>query len=118
MSLTCLEARPGVSLTCADVDPEAPGLAWLQREQAGAHTLVGDFLTLGFRRRDWIIGNPPYIDAEAHLRRALGLSRHVVFLLRSSFAHSEGRIPLWRDHDCHDHHEYDDHKKADKGEHF
>ncbi|MEO1715772.1 MAG: hypothetical protein AAFR76_01560 [Planctomycetota bacterium] len=46
----------------------------------------------------WIIGNPPYQDVEAHIRRAVWLTRqHVVFLLPSTILHSAGRIRLYRE---------------------
>ena len=32
---------------------------------------------------DWIVGNPPYNEAEAHVRRALQLAPNVAFLLRA-----------------------------------
>jgi hypothetical protein len=90
----------------SDINPDAPALgswgAWLvdhDRAPCGAR-VAQDFLTAGPPRRDWIIGNPPYADAEAHVRHALTWSRHVVFLLRSAFSESAARIPFWTAHPC------------------
>jgi hypothetical protein len=47
---------------------------------------------------DWIVGNPPYNQAEAHIRRALGLSGQVAFLLRLAMLESRARVDLWRKH--------------------
>jgi hypothetical protein len=57
----------------------------------------GDFLSLrapfGFFR--WIIGNPPYADAEAHVRKALALAPNVAFLMRLQWMGSLERYPFW-----------------------
>jgi len=47
---------------------------------------------------DWIVGNPPYKDAESHCRRALELSHNVAFLLRLGFLSSKKRIPFFKEH--------------------
>lgn len=62
-----------------------------------AHWQTGDFLDLDWRP-DWIIGNPPFCDAVAHIRHALALAPHVAFLLRLSILESQRRAGLWRDH--------------------
>jgi hypothetical protein len=84
---------PSADLVAIDVDPGAAGLA-LARQ-----SFVGDFLTDDRPTHgiDWTIGNPPYRDAEAHIRRALDVSRDVAFLLRLAMLESAGRVPLWRD---------------------
>ena len=47
----------------------------------------GDFLSVepdpGGYVFDWIVGNPPYNEAEAHIRKALQLAPNVAFLLRA-----------------------------------
>lgn len=64
---------------------------------------LGDFLTDApwepSMVPEWIVGNPPYRDAEAHIRRALAVTgRHVAFLLRLAILESAQRAPLWAAH--------------------
>lgn len=74
-----------VHLTTCDIDPEASGLA------LGDEQIVGDFLTHDFFAAgpfDLILGNPPFNDAEAHVRRAQALLAdhgRLLFLLRRNF---------------------------------
>lgn len=85
-----------------DLDPAAEGLRLL-----GPRAVSADFLSLSPERCGvllsgpvlWVIGNPPYRDAEAHVRHALRVSdRHVAFLLRASFLGSQKRVRgLWRE---------------------
>ena len=74
-----------------DIDPD---LAWM----------VGDFLEPGWQDTqawDWILGNPPFANAERHVRRALDLTqRHVAFLLRLAFLETAERVPFWTRHQC------------------
>lgn len=110
-----------------DLDPHAPGLRvlgtvksttidFLDRSEGSLAT--GVVLIQGFLRRrgealhrveyykdlpykgkwDWIVGNPPYKDAESHCRRALELSHNVAFLLRLGFLGSKKRIPFFEEH--------------------
>jgi hypothetical protein len=88
-----------------DLDPEAPCMnsrLWGARRARGrwpaAFLCEQDFLTVNHLTPSWVIGNPPYLDAEAHTRHALSVSRRVVFLLRSSFGSSKGRIPFWSEY--------------------
>jgi len=78
-----------------DVDPAAAGLAATVSE-------VCDFLTATLAQQaQWIVGNPPFGDAEAHVRHAIDLSaRHVAFLLRLAFLESSERVAFWADHPC------------------
>lgn len=48
---------------------------------------------------EWLIGNPPYTDAEDHITHALSVSgRHVVFLLRLAMLEGVGRATgLWKE---------------------
>ena len=89
-----------------DVDPDADGFNYLsQHKHTGRPGFVCDFLELTPEHIaasmggscTGVIGNPPYRDAEAHLRHALDVSdRHVAFLLRSSFLASQKRSrDLW-----------------------
>lgn len=59
-----------------------------------------DFLQLDWSAH-WIVGNPPYRDAMAHVRHALRQTdRHVVFLLRLAFLESRKRAAFWSKHPC------------------
>jgi hypothetical protein len=84
-------ALAGHDLTCGDLDPSAPGLP------LGRRAYVGEFLDYQ-ESHDWIIGNPPYRDAEAHVRHALKLAPRVAFLLRLAFLESVKRGDLWMNH--------------------
>lgn len=70
--------------------------------QEACEPVLADFATHEFGRRfDAIIGNPPFVHAEAHVRRALGLRDPVgvvAFLLRLAFLESKDRMPFWREH--------------------
>lgn len=49
-------------------------------------------------RPHWIVGNPPFNDAEAHVRMALDIAAvGVAFLLRLAFLESTKRLPFWRE---------------------
>ena len=79
-----------------DIDPEAPGLS-----HPRVCSRVADFLEYIPERHEipeWIVGNPPYREAEAHIRHALGLARNVAFLLRLGFLESSRRLPFWAEH--------------------
>lgn len=80
------------SITGIDCDPSAAGLPICDE------TWVGDFATYQGGPFDLVVGNPPYRDAEAHVRHALTLAPTVAFLLRLAFLESQSRYPLWRDH--------------------
>lgn len=93
-----LRAR-GMKVAGVDIDPAAVGLA----DCAPAASLVYDFLASSDDRRlcglQWVIGNPPYEHAEAHVRRAIAITqRHVAFLLRLGFLESAKRSAFWREH--------------------
>jgi hypothetical protein len=81
-------------LRAIDIDPGAAGLRLAHR------SWVGDFLTHDDCTHgvDWVIGNPPYNEAEAHIRRALAVGRDVAFLLRLGILASAGRAPMWKQH--------------------
>lgn len=72
-------------VTAFDIDP---GLPWIHR----------DFLASNVRA-DWIIGNPPFTGAEAHVEHALAHAHiGVAFLLRLAFLASAKRMKLFRAH--------------------
>lgn len=91
------EVSPYVRVS--DADPAAPGL---QTPDALGSAVI-DFLDSTATSpwtvpADWIVGNPPYGEAEAHIRHALRLTPHVAFLLRLGILESTTRMPLWKDH--------------------
>lgn len=48
---------------------------------------------------DFIVGNPPFDDAERHIRHAIGTAKvGVAFLLRLAFLEGGNRAPFWADH--------------------
>lgn len=67
---------------------------------APATWACSDFLDF-YTGADLILGNPPFNDAEAHVRHALSLRPPfgcVAFLLRLAFLESKQRLPFWREH--------------------
>lgn len=93
---------PGSPIDGIDADPLAAGLGALPVTRQR----VGDFLEmdpidLRVRQYALIVGNPPFRDAEEHVRRALSIVQRggtVAFILRLAFLASAGRRPLWRQH--------------------
>ena len=91
-------------LVIVDTDRTAPGFhtsQWARRQAAGERYPSGyyagwSFLDIDFFRPDWVIGNPPYADALAHVEHALAIAPRVVFLLRLAFTESLARIPFWQ----------------------
>ena len=69
------------SVIISDLDPKAPAMTsslWGPRRSAGKPYPAGfyerqDFLGIDWLRPNWVIGNPPYIAAEAHARHALSI---------------------------------------------
>lgn len=91
------DAWDSAEVHVCDIDPQAPGLIHPRAVEAygcGFLALCQD------SRYDVILGNPPYRDAEAHVRWALDLAPQgvVAFLLRLSFLASMRRAKLWREH--------------------
>lgn len=80
----------GCQLVVNDVDPGAPGLA------LGHLARVGDALSYQGPAFDWVIGNPPYREAQAHVIKARQLGRHVCYLLRLGFLESRARFQFWQ----------------------
>lgn len=70
-------------------------------ENVEADCLVGhDFLEFPSTEFSLIIGNPPFSNAEAHVRKALSLRAPfgvVAFLLRLAFLESRDRVDFWRE---------------------
>lgn len=88
----------GAKVTASDINPDAPALG---RAQPPCQ-FTADFLACKpepDNRPEWVIGNPPFNDAERHVRHALAHASHgVAFLLRLAFLESAARTPFWQDH--------------------
>lgn len=78
-----------------DKDPDAPGM-----DGCADEVYCADFVGWGPPHpTDWIIGNPPYNEAEEHVRWALGCAREgVAMLLRLAFLETSKRAALWSEH--------------------
>lgn len=85
----------GARVHASDLDPASEGL-----RVAGVEALLtGWDATHGWpwpgERPDWIIGNPPFGDAEAHVRALLPVARYgVAFITRQSFTATAKRADL------------------------
>lgn len=86
------EHAPRAMVVGFDVNPDAPGLAICD----GA--AVGDWSTIAETvwPADWIVGNPPYTHAEAHVASALAVGGGVAMLLRLAFLEGGKRFSWWR----------------------
>lgn len=84
------ERQIGGFIQGVDVDPRAPGLELCELRT------VADFRET-YPIADWIVGNPPYRDAEEHVLHALKIARvGVALLLRLNFLSGQGRyFRLW-----------------------
>ena len=88
----------GHRIYASDLNYEADGLreagvvaGWAQNALTG--------WTAPLQRPDWIVGNPPYDNAEAHVRAALATARvGVAFLLRLAFLEGARRRHLFADY--------------------
>jgi hypothetical protein len=92
------ELIPRALRFAVDIDPDAPGL-----KPKDQHNLVGDWLEV--RGAPFhgavIIGNPPYSEAELHLRHAFTMQPlYVGALLRLGFLATESRREFWKEHPC------------------
>jgi hypothetical protein len=83
-------------VTGVDIDPDAPGLAECD------YWFKCSFLNwrLRFIQPHWVIGNPPFSDAEAHIRHALSFNPvyGAAFLLRLAFLETQKRRAFWDEH--------------------
>ena len=78
-----------------DIDHNAEGL----KIPGKFDSFVCDFLQLECDDVDWIIGNPPYSDAERHCIHAIKNARNgVAFLLRLGFLASAKRKQFWKEY--------------------
>ena len=84
--------RPNDIVIGIDINPNAAGLKDVD------HPIVGDFLSLKIGGPELIIGNPPFNNAEAHVRHAISLCSpggSVAFLLRLAFLEGSNRRKFW-----------------------
>lgn len=85
----------GVQVVGCDIDPRVAGFTWCDERH------VGNFLDWTPDFAPWaVLGNPPFSDAEAHIRHALQVCAeggHVGMLLPLDHLGSEGREALWHD---------------------
>lgn len=88
-----------VAIFGCDVNKDAAGLALCSDHMACDFTSL-DAATVDalIAPADWVIGNPPFTHAEAHVRHALTLAPRCAFLLRLAFLESAKRVDFWRDH--------------------
>lgn len=88
------------ALQVLDVDPGAPGLRLIRSGGSVRDVVsVGDFLQMvPTNRQDLVLGNPPYRQAELHVRKALSCLTDggtLAMLLRLAFLEGKRRIPFW-----------------------
>ena len=84
---------PRRSICGYDINQDAPG-----QDDCDVFD-VGDWLAADPGLVDWIVGNPPFQEAEAHVRHAIEHARvGCAFLLRLAFLESEKRAEFWRLH--------------------
>jgi hypothetical protein len=93
----CQAIRPHAGhLMGNDLEPKAGATRECHRHRKG------DFLEMPTKDKfDLIVGNPPFTEAEKHVRHGLAMLTHggrLAFLLRLAFAESKARIPFWREH--------------------
>lgn len=84
----------GCRIVGIDADPNASGLVLVDEDH------VGDFLHWQPAGPvQYVIGNPPFNEAEAHVRHALAVSQYgVAMLLRLAFLETAKRAEFWREH--------------------
>lgn len=74
------------AVVASDIAP-LPGTGWYEQ----------DFLTLlPTTTFDWVVGNPPFKNFEAHVAQALTIAPRVAFLLRLAAMESIGRTETWK----------------------
>lgn len=89
----CLSRWPEASITAGDMDEEARGLHGVRAP------LFGDMLCHTPAAHDLAVGNPPYREAEAHVRHLLACGhRCVALLLRLGFLASQRRASLFAEY--------------------
>jgi hypothetical protein len=89
--------RAGAIVSVSDLDPAAAGLKLIETWPSRApYSALDGWPWPELEAPEWVIGNPPYDEAEAHIRAALAVAREgVAFLLRASILSSRGRFALW-----------------------
>ena len=86
--------RPDLHLVVNDSNDIAPAIGSAVLRNVEASTV--DFLSIT-NNTDWVVGNPPYKNAQAHVEHALVIATEgVAFLLRLAFLESAQRHPFWQ----------------------
>lgn len=85
-----LHAAGASGVVATDIDARAPSfdMPVCARQQ--------DFLRASRTGIDWIVGNPPFQNFEAHIDHALTQAPNVAFLLRLAAMETKGRIACWK----------------------
>jgi len=89
-------AAAGLHVAGIDIDPAARGLEDCREARVADWA---DVTPTG--QADWIVGNPPYAHAQAHIEHALRHGANVAMLLRLAFLESRKREAFWRRHPAH-----------------
>ena len=88
-------AKAGGMIHAVDVNPDAPAFVHLTDR-----CTVMDYKQFNPTwRPDWVIGNPPFSEAEEHVRHTFGMVRPAIgtaFLLRLAMLESAKREAFWR----------------------
>lgn len=91
-------AKRGYPLIGADISADAEALKRYP-DDTFQHNFEDPWPFAAHQSEDWIIGNPPYAEAEKHVRQALDIATQgVAFLLRLAFLSSQQRLSLFRLH--------------------
>ena len=95
-----LAAQSGAFVYASDISPDMPSGDELEAHgiagwKASHNALAGWWLDDG--PPDWIVGNPPFSEAEEHVRALLPIARYgVAFITRQSFTATAKRADLAR----------------------
>lgn len=87
----------------SDIAEQAPTydtlVEWGVRDWRAGHDMIKGWPTDFGGKPDWVIGNPPFNEAEAHVRVALNTCRvGAAFLLRLAFLEGAKRRDFWRNY--------------------
>ena len=81
-------------LVANDIDPEVVGFDYVPPESQFSNTWLDD--SVDWPQVDYIVGNPPFTDAEEHVERMISrASEGCCVLVRLAFLSSQKRAPFW-----------------------